>query len=289
MSENYVICCNNTADLPLEFLQKNAVPVANLGYSIDNREYIYGEDIEALKEFYQLMREGKPTKTTQVNPEEAVALFEPLLQQGKDILHIAFSSGLSGTYNSMKIAAEELSEKYPERRVVVVDSLSASLGEGLLVYKALKMKNEGATLDEIVNWLVETRLRLCHYLTVDDLNHLYRGGRVSKTAAVFGTVLGIKPILRVDDEGKLIPIAKIRGRRQSLIRLVEYMEELTKNTENDLFFISHGDCYEDAEFVAKLIQERLGIKNYLINHIGTTTGSHAGPGTIALFFLGDHR
>lgn len=289
MSERYIISCNNTADLPPEFLETNALPVACLGYSIGGESYNGRDAVLEPKAFYALMREGKETKTFQVNPDGAKELLEPLVQQGYDVLHLAFSSGLSGTFSSMKIAAEELREKYPERRVVVVDTLCASMGEGLMVYKALQMKSGGASLDEVKNWVEENKLRLCHYFTVDDLNHLYRGGRVSKTAAVVGTMLGIKPVLHVDNEGKLIPVTKIRGRKQSIAKLVDYMEELTKGVQNDTFFISHGDCADEAEYLAKLIEERLGIQNHMISFVGPTIGSHSGPGTLALFFFGEKR
>lgn len=288
MATKYVITSDNTADLPQEFIDKNSLPLAFLSYSIDGKEYDRESGLE-IGEFYRQMREGKMTKTGMVNPEGACALFEPILQQGHDILHLAFSSGLSGTYASCCTAAEEMREKYPERRIEVVDTLAASLGEGLIVYKALKLKSEGKTMDEVLTWLQENKLHLCHYFTVDDLHFLHRGGRVSKAAAVMGTMLGIKPVLHVDDAGHLIPLVKVRGRRQSLAKLVDYMEELSKGYENDIVFISHGDCEADAQYVAGQVRERLGIQNFIINHVGPTIGAHSGPGTVALFFFGSHR
>ncbi|TCL43276.1 DegV family protein [Harryflintia acetispora] len=289
MAGKYVITCNNTADLPQEFIEKNGLPIAHLGYSIDGEDYDGDQKKLDPKDFYALMREGKMTKTHQVSPEGARAVIEPFLQQGYDVLHIAFSSGLSGTCGSTEVAAQELREQYPERKIEVVDSLCASLGEGLLVYRALKLKSEGKTLDEVRDWLYENRLHLCHYFTVDDLNFLYRGGRVSKTAAFFGTMLGIKPVLHVDDEGHLIPLTKVRGRRQSLQKLVDYMEELAAGRQNDIVFISHGDCQEDAQYVADEVGRRLGIENFIINYVGPTIGAHSGPGTVALFFFGEKR
>lgn len=288
MAAKYVITSDNTADLPQEFIDKNSLPLAFLSYSIDGKEYDRENGLE-IGEFYQQMREGKMTKTGMVNPEGARALFDPILQQGYDILHLAFSSGLSGTYASCCAAAQEMREKYPERRIEVVDTLAASLGEGLIVYKALKLKSEGKTMDEVFAWLQENMLHLCHYFTVDDLHFLHRGGRVSKAAAVMGTMLGIKPVLHVDDAGHLIPLIKVRGRRQSLAKLVDYMQELSKGYDNDIVFISHGDCEEDAQYVANQVRERLGIQNFIINHVGPTIGAHSGPGTVALFFFGSHR
>ncbi|MCI8442413.1 MAG: DegV family protein [Provencibacterium sp.] len=288
MAARYVITSDNTTDLPQEFIQKNNLPLAFLSYSIDDQEYTQEDGLE-IGEFYRLMREGKMTKTGMVNPEGARALFEPILKQGMDILHLAFSSGLSGTFASCRAAAQELLAEYPERRIEVVDTLAASLGEGLIVYKALKLKSEGKSLEEVLQWVEENRLHLCHYFTVDDLHFLHRGGRVSKAAAVMGTMLGIKPVLHVDDEGHLIPITKVRGRKQSLIKLVDYMQELSKGYENDIIFISHGDCMEDAQYVADEVRSRLGIQNFIINHVGPTIGAHSGPGTLALFFFGEHR
>lgn len=288
MAARYIITSDNTTDLPQEFIEKNNLPLAFLSYSIEGKEYSQEDGLE-IGEFYRLMREGKMTKTGMVNPEGARALFEPVLQQGYDILHLAFSSGLSGTLASCETAAQELREEYPERRIEVVDTLAASLGEGLIVYKALKLKSEGKSMDEVLQWVQEQKLHLCHYFTVDDLHFLHRGGRVSKAAAVMGTMLGIKPVLHVDNDGHLIPLTKVRGRRQSLTKLVDYMQELAKGYENDIIFISHGDCIEDAQYVADQVRSRMGIQNFIINHVGPTIGAHSGPGTVALFFFGDHR
>ena len=229
--------------------------------------------------------------TAQVNPEDARALIEPYLKAGKDVLHIAFSSGLSGSYNSARIAGEELQEEYPDRKIVVIDSLAASLGQGLLVYLAQKKKEEGKTMDEVAQWVMEHRLNMVHTFTVDDLNHLYRGGRVSKTTAVVGGVLNIKPVLHVDDEGKLIPVGKVRGRKKSLLALVDMMEEKLGSYKNscDTIFISHGDCEQDAQFVVDKIKEKYPIQTVLMNHVGATIGAHSGPGTVALFFVGENR
>lgn len=287
---DFVITTDNMADLPDTYLEEHGLKIISLSYMLEGKTYSEKNRLP-VKEFYDKMRNGAMPTTSQVNPEEARELFEELLKEGKDVLHIAFSSGLSGSYNSARIAAEELQEEEAEGRVVVIDSLCASLGEGLLVHKALGLKEEGKSLDEIAEWLKENRLHLCHNFTVDDLNHLYRGGRVSKTAAVLGTMINIKPILHVDDEGKLVPISKVRGRKKSLITLVDNMEKQigSYREQNDMVFISHGDCLEDAEFAAAQIRERFGIDSFLINDVGPTIGAHSGPGTVALFFMGEKR
>ena len=231
--------------------------------------------------------------TSQANPEQAKEAFTACLEQGQDVLYIAFSSGLSGTCGSGMIAADEIRESglYPDRRIVVIDSLSASLGEGLLVHKAVLLKEAGKSLDEVADWVEKNKLHLCHNFTVDDLFHLHRGGRVSKATAILGTMINIKPVLHVDDEGHLIAIGKVRGRKKSLSALVDRMADQIKGYEdqNDVVFISHGDCLEDAEYVKKLVQERFGIEKFIINHVGPTIGAHSGPGTVALFFMGNPR
>lgn len=229
--------------------------------------------------------------TSQVNPEEAKEELREFLEDGKDIIHIAFSSGLSGSYNSARIAAEELREEMPDRKITVIDSLCASLGEGLLVHKALQLKAQGMEYEELVKWLEDHKLNVVHNFTVDDLFHLYRGGRVSKAAAVLGTMIHLKPVLHVDSEGHLIPVAKVRGRKKSLAALVENMEKQigSYRDKNDIVFISHGDCIEDADYVKSLIEEKFGIQAFLINPVGPTIGAHSGPGTLALFYMGDVR
>jgi DegV family protein with EDD domain len=214
---------------------------------------------------------------------------EPILQQGRDILDIAFSSGLSATYSSAKIACEELSEKYPERKVFAVDTLAASLGQGLLVYHAAGQKRAGKSIEEVRDWVEQNKLHLCHWFTVDDLNHLKRGGRISGATALFGTMLNIKPVMHVDDEGHLIPMGKARGRRASLDALADHMEETAIDPGSQIVFISHGDCQEDANYLADEIRRRMGVKNFVIGNCGPVIGTHSGPGTMALFFFGTRR
>ena len=284
----FVITADSTVDLPKAFLEEKQVPVVSLSYIIDGATYRDGEGLTS-KEFYDKIREGAMPTTSQVNPEQARDLFEPILKGGTDILHIAFTSGLSGTYNSCRIAAEELSEEYPDRKIVVVDSLCAASGGGMLLYKALELKEQGKSFDEIVTWVEENKLHVCHDVTVDDLFHLHRGGRVSKASAVVGTIIKIKPIIHVNDEGKLIVIGKERGRKKALQTLVERMEEKSQGFENDIVMITHGDALEDAEYVKGLIQDKFGITNIMINPLGTVIGSHTGPGVIALFYMGNRN
>ena len=227
--------------------------------------------------------------TSQINPAEAKAALEPFLKEGKDVLHLAFSSGLSGTCNSMKLAQEELQEEYQDAKIYVIDTLCACMGEGLLLYYALKQKAEGKTIDEIADWAEKNKLHICHNVTVDDLNHLQRGGRISRTTAVLGTLVQIKPIIHMDEEGRLQVIGKERGRKKSLHKIVDMAIERSKGWENEIIMITHGDCLEDAQYVAKLVKEKMGIDNILIHNIGTVIGSHTGPGVVAVFNMGEYR
>ena len=284
----YVITVNSTVDLPKEWLEERKVPVIPLKYTIDNETYTDMEGLSS-KEFFEKLRDGKMATTSQINPEEARAQLEPFLKEGKDVLHLGFSSGLSGTYNSMRIAGEELKEEYPEAKIIIIDTLCACLGEGLLLYKALQLKEAGKTIEETAKWVEENKLHICHNVTVDDLFHLHRGGRISKASAVLGSVVQIKPIIHMDENGKLQVIGKERGRKKSLNKIVDMAVEQIKGWDNDIAMITHGDCQEDAEYVAKLVRERLGIENILINNIGTVIGSHTGPGVVAVFVMGNKR
>ena len=288
--EQFKIVTDINADLPASYLEENGIGVMYLSYTIDQNTYSKGNELD-FKEFYRQMREGKMPTTSQVNPEEAKSVFLEAMKDSSEILCLSFSSGLSGTYNSARIAADEMLEEYPDLKIRVIDSKCASLGEGLFVHKAVTMRAEGKSMQETADWLEENINHFVHVFTVDDLNHLYRGGRVSKTAAVIGTMVNIKPILRVDEEGHLVPISKVRGRKKSLHELVDYMEKKAGSylSSNDIVFISHGDCIEDANFVADYIKEKFGITQFLINHVGPTIGAHSGPGTMALFFIGESR
>lgn len=289
---DYIITTDTSCDFPLDYVQQHQLPLVTLFYSINGVQGSNGcPTDEELKVFYDKMRAGAETKTQQASFEESTQLFREVLSQGKDLLHIAFSSGLSGTANTMRIAAESLKEEFPDRKIIVVDSLCASLGQGLLVDYALRLQQEGKTIGEVEQWLEENIQHLCHLFTVDDLKYLQRGGRISKTTALLGTMIGIKPVLHVDTEGKLVPLSKVRGRKQSIQALVDKMEENigSYRGQKQRIFISHGDCVEDANYLAKLVQERFGYDEFLINNVGATIGAHSGPGTLALFFLGETR
>lgn len=289
MSE-YVITTDSATDLPEEFLKENGIGCTYLSCIIDGKTY-NNENVLPVKEFYASMRNGSLPTTAQVNPEAARALFEPYLKEGKDILHIAFSSGLSGSWNSCRIAAEELMEEYPDRKIIAIDSLAASMGQGLLVYMALQHKNAGEDLETVAKWTEEHKNNVAHVFTVDDLNHLYRGGRVSKATAVVGSVLNIKPVLHVDEEGKLVSIGKARGRKKALQELVKLMDEKIGSYKDscDTIFVSHGDCEEDAQYVIDKVKEKYQIKTVMTSFIGTVIGAHSGPGTLALFFMSDRK
>lgn len=285
---DYIITVNSTVDVPRGWLEERKVPYIPLKYTIDGETYADMEGLSA-KEFFQKLREGKLSVTSQVNPQEAKAAFEPFLKEGKDILHLAFSSGLSGTCNSMKIAAEELREEYPDRKIIVVDTLCACLGEAMLLYYVLKCREEGMTIEEAARWAEENKLHVCHNVTVDDLNHLHRGGRVSKTSAVLGTMVQIKPIIIMDDNGCLKVVGKERGRKKSLNKIVDMAVKRAQGYENDIVMITHGDCIEDAQYVAKLVTEKMGIEDILISNIGSVIGGHTGPGVVAVFCMGEKR
>jgi len=285
---DFVITVNSTVDMPKEWLEERNVKVVPLRYTMNGTTY---EDMNGLssKEFFDNLRQGILSVTSQVNPDEARAALEEYVKEGKDVLHLAFTSALSGTYNSMRLAAEELMEEYPEAKIIVVDTLCACMGEGLLTYYACKLKEEGKSIDEVKQWVEENKLRVCHHVTVDDLHHLHRGGRVSKASAIVGSMVKIKPILSVDDEGKLVVVGKERGRKKSISKIIDMSVERMGDTDKEVAFITHGDCLEEAEYLAEQVKERTGVKEVLINNIGTVIGSHTGPGVLALFTMGNKR
>ena len=287
---DFKIITNTTADLPMDYIQENHLGLMVFNYTIKGETYSKGHELD-WREFYQMMRDGNMPTTSQVNPEECRMYFEEYLKECRQLLYICFSSGLSGTYNNACLAADMVMEEHPDCKITVIDSRCASMGEGLLVHKVVMLQKAGKSMEETADWVEEHVPHLVHIFTVDDLNHLYRGGRVSRAAAVVGTVVGIKPILNVDGEGHLIPIQKVRGRKKSLHALVDYMAEKmgSYRDDNDIVFISHGDALEDAEAVRDEIKERFGIDSFLMNHIGPTIGAHSGPGTVALFFMGESR
>lgn len=286
----FIITTDTACDLPDEYIKQHRLRLLPLYYTFG--EDVYGDDnVMESKDFYNKMRSGSMPTTMAVNTDTATTLFTDLLNEGYDILHIAFSSGLSGSCSATVTAARDLCENIPGAKIIVIDSLCASLGQGLLVHKAIQMKENGKTIDEIAKWLEENKLNLCHIFTVDDLNHLHRGGRVSKATAIIGSLINVKPILHVDNTGHLVSLNNVRGRKKALLSLVNQMEKKTQGFEdnNDTVFISHGDSIEDANYVASLVKERFGIDDILINYVSPTIGAHSGPGTIALFFIGNPR
>ena len=292
MSE-YVSVTDSSADLSAELVEQLELALLPLAFILKGKTYRDYPDRREMPigAIYTSLREGEMVTTAAVNVAEYQAHLEPILAAGKDVLVLAFSSGLSTTCNSARIAAQELSEAYPERKILVVDTLCASLGQGLLVWYAARMRQSGKSIEEVRDWAEANKLHLCHWFTVDDLHFLKRGGRVSAATAVVGTMLQIKPVLHVDNEGHLINMAKARGRKAALKALVDHMEQTAIDPAGQTVFISHGDCLEDAQFVAQEVSQRFGIplERIVLNEIGPVIGAHAGPGTVALFFLGKER
>lgn len=285
----YVIMTDSSADLPADLASELNVEVVSLTVSIDNGEYVPGAELE-VKEFYSKLREGSMATTSAINLDAALNAMEKYVSEGSDLIYIAFSSGLSSTAQTGKLAAEELSEKYPERKIYVVDTLAASLGQGLLVYYAAQLRDEGKSIDEVRDYLEANKLNLCHWFTVDDLHFLKRGGRVSAATAVVGTMLSIKPVLHVDNEGHLINVSKARGRKPSIQALAAKIGETAMvDPSEQTIFISHGDCIDDANYLADIIKEKYNPKKIVIGYVGPVIGAHSGPGTLALFFLGEER
>lgn len=284
----FVITVNSTVDLPGEWLKERGVLVIPLKYTIEGKTYT---DMQGLspKEFFDKLRQGHMSATSQVNPEDAKEVWRPLLKEGKDVLHLGFSSSLSGTFNSMRIAREEIAQEFPDAKIKVIDTLCACLGEGLLLYKVLELKAAGTGIEQIDTWVEDNKLHVCHNVTVDDLKHLHRGGRVSKASAIVGTMIQIKPILHMDNDGTLQVIGKERGRKKSLHKIVDMAVEKSEGWDNDIVMITHGDCLEDAKYVEVLVREKLKASQVLIHNIGTVLGSHTGPGVLAVFFMGNKR
>lgn len=286
---SYQIFTDATSDLPAKFAEQLQVTVLPMGFTMEGKEYFYipGRSDMPIETFFEKMRAGVAVTTAQVNTFTFIEAFEPVLKAGKDVLYIGFSSKLSGTVQSAFTAAEELRPKYPERKVVVIDSLCASLGEGLLVYYAARKSD--LSLDELAKWVEENKLRLVHWFTVDDLVYLKRGGRISGATAAIATILNIKPVMHVDNEGYLVAVEKVQGRKKSLRALFERMEKTVDTAVTDTVFIGHCVSAADAEYVASLVREAYPAMTVHVDDIGTSVGAHSGPGTIALFFVGNER
>ncbi|MBE6066492.1 MAG: DegV family protein [Clostridium lundense] len=287
---NTVIVIDSCSDLPRDFVEKNNIPSLGINVVLNGREFVddFGKTV-TYKEFYDAVREGEMPTTAQVNSETYKEEFLKHVKENKSIIYLAFSSGLSGSINSANIAKSEILEEYENADITIIDTKSASLGEGLIVYYAYDMLKKGCSKEEIVNWVEKNKLKVNHWVIADDLNHLKRGGRISGTQAVVGTLLNIKPVIKVDDEGRLIPVAKVKGRKKALKTLVDKFREKVVNPEEQVIFISHSDCASDAELVKSMILEEFKVKDFIINQIGPGIGSHTGIGTVTLFFMGDSR
>lgn len=288
---DYVIMTDSSCDLPADLAKKMELVVLPLFVYVDDKKYTnYLDEREiSFSEIYAKLRTRCPAKTSAVNMNDFMEPMEQLLKSGKDVLYIGFSSGLSGTYNAGAAAAQELADKYPERKIYAVDSLCASMGQGLLIYHAWQEKQKGKSIDEVRDFTEDTKLHLCHWFTIDDLMFLKRGGRVSGATAVVGSMLNIKPVMHVDNDGHLIKVSTARGRKASIKALADEAEKRGVDLKNQVIFISHGDCMDDANYLADIMRTRFGVKDVLVNYVGPVIGAHSGPGTIALFFLGRER
>ncbi len=287
----FVLLTDSSADLSAELARDLDIQVLPLSFTIHNKNYYNYPDNRDMNphEFYIRLRHGEVATTSAMNVAQYTEVMEPFLQQGLDVLILAFSSGLSSTYQSSRLAAEELMEKYPQRKIFTVDTLCASMGQGLLVYLAARKRQGGASIEEVRDWTETRKLSICHQFTVDDLHFLKRGGRISGATALMGTMLNIKPVLHVDDTGRLVNIGKARGRQAALKALMDKMEQTAIDPHSQTVFISHGDCPEDAQTLAQMVRERFGVREIVINYIGPVIGAHSGPGTLALFYIGTER
>ena len=287
---SYELFTDSCCDMPNEHYQENGIHLFSFDFSIGGETFTDNMATQRdYRDFSQRVRSGEMPITAQINAYRFVAAFEPILSQGKDVLYIGVSSALSGTYNSAQLACNDLRKEFPERQIAVIDSVSASMGQGLLVYQAAQLKRQGKSLEEVARWVEENKCNVHHWFTVDDLHCLHRGGRVSSASAMTGTILGIKPVLHVDNKGRLIPQSIIRGRKKALKTLVDRMESLAVDIGKTPIFITHGDCVNDALALVDMIQERFGVIVAMINFIGPVIGTHYGPGTVALFFMGKNR
>lgn len=289
---DFEIVTDSSCNLKEEMIDEFGLHVLPLTFMVDGEQhqsYLKGQ-VTDLQQFYSMMREGKVITTSLPNLADSEALLRGLLEAGRDVLYLGFSSGLSGTFEAISLLCSQLAAEFPDRKIFSVDTLAASGGEGLLVWHAVQKAREGLSIEELRDWVEGHKLNLAHWFTVDDLMFLWRGGRVSKTSAWAGTLLNIKPVLHVDDAGHLIPMEKVRGRKKSLNALVDHMEKSAIPPVSDqMVFITHGDCIEDAEYVAEKVRERFGVRDVVINYVDPVIGAHSGPGTMALFYMAESR
>ena len=284
----YRIVTDTCCDFPEKMYEELKLSVVPLYVTYEGKTMDRFDD-KSTKALYDAMRAGTTASTAAVNPDGWARAMEPALQAGEDVLVMAFSSGLSTTYQSAVIASQDLAEKYPDRKILVIDTLSASLGQGMFVYYACQKRDAGMSLEELADWCEKNKQNICHWFTVDDLVYLKRGGRISAATALVGSMLQIKPVLHVDAEGHLVSVTKARGRKASLDALVKKLGDMGLPGENETVFLSHGDCPEDAEYVIRQVKEKYGVKNVIVGYVGAVIGSHAGPGTVAFFFMGKER
>ena len=289
---DFEIVTDSSCNLKEEMIDEFGLHVLPLTFMVDGEQrqsYLKGQ-VTDLQQFYTMMREGKVITTSLPNLADSEALLRGLLEAGRDVLYLGFSSGLSVTYGAISLLCNQLAAEFPERKIFSVDTLAASGGEGLLVWYAVQKARGGLSIEELRDWVEQHKLNLAHWFTVDDLMFLWRGGRVSKTSAWAGTLLNIKPVLHVDDEGHLIPMEKVRGRKKSLNALVDHMEKSAiPPVADQVVFITHGDCLGDAEYVADKVRERFGVRDVVINYVDPVIGAHSGPGTMALFYMAESR
>ena len=288
---DYIIMTDSSCDLPAALAEEMELSVLPLYVDVDGKKYVnYLDEREiSFSEIYAKLRTKCPAKTSAVNVNDFMEPMEAALKAGRDVLYIGFSSGLSSTYDAGAMAARELTESYPERKIYTVDSLCASMGQGLLVYLAWQQKQLGRTIEQVRDYVEDNKLHLCHWFTIDDLMFLKRGGRISGATAVMGSMLSIKPIMHVDNDGHLIKVGTARGRKASLKALADQAERLGVDLDQQTVFISHGDCLADANYLADIMRARFHVKDVVISYVGPVIGAHSGPGTVALFFLGKER
>ncbi len=288
MTQNYVLMTDSSSDIPADLAKELDIRILQLDVMLEGEQSVKNDQIDP-KDFYARLRSKQGVTTAAVQMEQFTEVMDAIAAEGKDILYLGFSSGLSATYQAAAVAAADLCGKYPERKFFTVDTLAASLGQGLLVSYAAKMRLNGKSIEEVRDWTEEHKLHLCHWFTVDDLFFLKRGGRVSTATAVMGSMLSIKPVLHVDNAGKLINVSKARGRKNSIDALFENMKRSAIAPETQTVYISHGDCLEDAQYLAERVRNELGVSDIMIGYVGPVIGAHSGPGTLALFFLGTER
>ncbi|MBQ8696764.1 MAG: DegV family protein [Clostridia bacterium] len=284
----FEIFTDSSCDLPEELLAKYGIFVQQLDVTVDGCDPVANNKLD-IKEFYAELRGGKCAKTNAVSMQAFKDNMRPIIEEGKDVIYIGFSSGLSATYNNGRLALSELKEEYPERTLLYADSLAASLGQGMLVVYAAELRDKGATIQEVCDFVNNERLNICHQFTVDDLFFLKRGGRVNAATAIVGSMLGIKPVLHVDNEGHLVSVDKARGRKAAILALFNKMKATADLSEYKYVYISHGDCIDDAELLAEMIKDEYSVDEVIINNVGPVIGAHSGPGTLALFYYGTER